>query len=212
MEKKLIKFIQKNKDLSFSLFGYDLNTDNENLKTISDNKIKYFEQIPSEIVREAIWFTEFQTYLLGYFKGKIIGLSEEGDFFPFCEKIELLPYELIRREFFVIIEKKESYSCEDLIEVTDSIDYEGDFFKFFNIYHKYCNENNIIIDPNNLYVKKDKKNLILLEKGYYEIDRDFQDYGLYFQLNRWMEIENKTFLILPDKNSRIQYEKYKNKK
>jgi len=31
----------------------------------------------------------------------------------------------------------------------------------------------------------------LLEKGYYEIDKIFEDYGLHFQLDRWQEIEKK---------------------
>jgi len=211
MEKKLIKFIQENKDLSLSLFGYDVNIDEETLRKMSNEKIQYFENVPPKILIDSIWFTEFQNYLLGFFNDKIIGLSEEGDFFPFCEKIELLPYEFIRREFSIAIEKKERYSYEDVIEVTDSIHYEGDFLKYFNIYHDYCTENNIIIDPDCLYLNKDRKTLLLLEKGYYEINRIFQDYGLHFQLERWLEIEKKTLLILPDKNSRIQYDKYKNK-
>lgn len=209
MEKKLIKFIQENESLSFNLFGYDMNKDKNSLKTFSDDKIKYFKEIPSEILKESFWFTEFQTYLLGSFRGRIIGLSEEGDFSPFCEAMELLPYELIRREFFIAVEKKKKYNYEDLIDVTDSIDYEGDFLKYFNIYHEYCKQNNVIIDPNNLYLCARNTNLIVLEKGYYEIDRCFEEYGLYFQLKRWKKLEEKTLLILPDKNSRIQYEKYK---
>lgn len=209
---KIKQFLGKNIELSQTLFLWDSQLSSEKLKNESESLIEPFPDAIKNlnIVKNTLWFAYYRTAIIGLYNDKIISLEEDCVLSPFCEKFELLPYEFIRRGFYSIFDDKEKFDKNDVLEAISDIFVDvTNYLDYLESYKLFCKEENI--DYLDLYLTE-KGELRVLNQGYYNIDMNFESFGLEQQLIIWKEQENNgIFIAYPDENSFKQFNEFKHK-
>jgi len=207
---KIKKFLEKNPELSETLFLWDSQSSSENLKNKSESLIEPFPETITNlnIVKNTLWFAYYRTAIIGLYNDKIISLEEDCVLSPFCQKFELLPYEFIRRGFYSQFDDKEKFDENDVLEAISDIFVDvTNYLDYLELYKSFCKKEDI--DYLDLYLNE-KGELKVLNEGYYNIDMNFKNFGLEHQLMIWKDQENSgIFIAYPDENSFKQFKEFK---
>ena len=126
-------------------------------ENIEDYLKEFDGEVEESIVRNTNWLYKGDGYLpliLGIYKDNIIAINEDFFLIKFCDYFQDIPFEIYRRAF-------DSYNHKHLNKL--------------NEYQKWCEDNNIVVDPNNYY--HDENGDIF--KEYFELDYDQDIIGLY---------------------------------
>lgn len=116
--------------------------------------VEQFEDMPGEnIANNTQWLYKGDgrlTVMLGLYQDNIISIGEDFDLLKFCDYFQDIPYEIYRRHFCIYESDREEY-VQKLKE-----------------YERWCQDNDIIVDPNHYYHKENGE----IFDEYFELDYD----------------------------------------
>lgn len=181
---KIMEYITKNnKNKIYALFNINNENINKTNEEISDTLLFNFPNENNiEIITNTFWIGEYKYYYFGIYKNKAISFSEDGLFEPFCNSIEEIPFEILRRDSqsFDYEYYNGKLSEENVLENISS--FKEKVFEFLDDYLIFLNSNNILI--NKCYFKN---NTYRFFYEYFKINYKYEDFSI-------KELEGKEFI------------------
>lgn len=172
--KIILDYIKKNSDeVNYTLFNISNNDLNSKNKEICDTLLNDFPNKTNvDLIKNTLWLGEYKYYYFGLCKHKIISFSEDGLFSPFCENLEYLPFEILRRESknFDYADKGK-LKKEDVLENISS--FKTNLFEYLKEYTDFLNKNNIKV--NKVYFKENEYRSLY---EYFTMDYQYKDFDI----------------------------------
>lgn len=154
----------------FNINNNDIKTKNEE---IFDTLLNDFpNETNVDLIKNTLWLGEYKYYYFGLYKNKIILFSEDGVFSPFCENLEDLPFEILRRDSQSFdYPKKGKLKKEEVLETISS--FKTNLFEYFKEDTDFLIKNNIKISE--VYFKENEYRSLY---EYFTIDYKYKDFDI----------------------------------
>ena len=144
--------IVKGNKLLTEVFDYDPSS----FEDINDYKREFDGEIEEDIVNNTTWLYRGNgrlTRMLGLYQDNIIAISDDFFLLKFCDYFQDIPFEIYRLKFDFFDNERETY------------------INNLKKYEQWCQDNNIVVDPNNYYH-----------------DENGEIFGKYFELDYYQSI------------------------
>jgi len=170
--KIILDYIKRNNnEENYTLFNISNNDLNSKNEEICDTLLNDFPNKTNvDLIKNTLWLGEYKYYYFGLYKNKIISFSEDGLFAPFCENLEDLPFEILRRE-----SKSFDYADEGKLKKEDVLEnissFKTNLFEYLKEYNDFLNKNNIKV--NKVYFKGNEYRSLY---EYFIIDYQHKDF------------------------------------
>lgn len=170
--KIILDYIKRNSDeVNYTLFNISNNDINSKNEEICDTLFNDFPNKTNvDLIKNTLWLGEYKYYYFGLYKDKIISFSEDGLFAPFCENLEDVPFEILRRE-----SKSFDYVDEGKLKKEDVLgnisSFKTNLFEYLKEYNDFLNKNNIKV--NKVYFKGNEYRSLY---EYFTIDYQYKDF------------------------------------